>query len=123
MNQRIFEIPMEKPDEMKVISDPNREVDVFTFDITPNEKEMIFQSISNYDEGGTFKYELFKYNIGSKEEKQLTYFGKHASDPIITDDGQTVYFMLDSNFAKGEPVYHLYKMSSSGDNIKEIELP
>ncbi|WP_077212773.1 TolB family protein [Bacillus dakarensis] len=122
VKQRIFEIPIEKPEQMSVISDPDREVDVFSFTITPSEEEIIFQSISNPDDGGTFKYELYKYNLTTKTETQLTHFGEYVGDPVISADGQTVYFMLDKKFAKGDPEYHLYRMSISGDQVKEISL-
>lgn len=120
---RIFEIPLDRPEEMKVISDPEREVDVYSFTIVPPGHEMIFQSVSNPNSGGTFEYELFQYEFDSKEEKQLTHFGKHASNPVVSKDRTTLYFMLDSNFAKGEAINHLYKMSLDGNNIVEIVLP
>ncbi|WP_286228773.1 hypothetical protein [Neobacillus mesonae] len=123
VKQRIFEIPLDHPEEMSVISDPDREVDVFSFTITPNGKELIFQSISNADEGGTFEYELYKYNLDSKEEKQLTHFGEYVGDPVVSSDGKTIYFMLDKNFAKGDPDYHLYKMNIDGKKEEEIPLP
>jgi Tol biopolymer transport system component len=123
VNQRIFEIPLDHPEEMSIISDPDREVDVFSFTITPSEDEIIFQSISNADDGGTYEYELYKYDLASKEEKQLTYFGEYAGDPVISEDGKTVYFMLDKKFAKGDPEYHLYQMGIEGDKVEEIPLP
>lgn len=123
VKQRIFEIPLDHPEEMSVISDPEREVSIFSFTITPTGKEFIFQSISNDEEGGTYEYELYKYNFESKEEKQLTHFGKHASDPVVSADGKTIYFMLDRNFAKGSPDYHLYKMNIDGEQAEEIVLP
>lgn len=121
--QRIFEIPLEYPEEMKVISDPEREVDVFSFTITPTGNEMIFQSISNPDSGGTFEYELFLYHLDSKKERQLTHLSKHASNPVVGADGKTIYFMLDTNFGNGGPVNYLYKISFTGDQIEEIILP
>ena len=108
---------------MSVISDPEREVSIFSFTITPDGNEFIFQSISNPDEGGIFEYELYKYNLDTKEEKQLTYYGKHVSDPVVSADGNTIYFMLDSNFAKGDSDYHLYKMNIDGEQGVEIRLP
>ncbi|WP_078549181.1 TolB-like translocation protein [Litchfieldia alkalitelluris] len=122
VKQRIFEVPLEDSEETSVISDPNREVSIFSFTITPDENELIFQSISNPNDGGIFKYELYKYNLDTKEEKQLTHFGEYVSDPVISKDGSTIYFMLDRNFAKGDPNYQLYKMNVDGDQIQEIDL-
>ncbi|MGG3889495.1 TolB family protein [Metabacillus fastidiosus] len=123
VQQRIFEIPLDHPEKTAVISNPEREVDIYTFAITPAGNDLIFQSISNSEEGGTFKYELYKYNLDSKEEKQLTHLGEHVGDPLISADGETIYFMLDENFANGRPVHHLYKMDINGEQIREIILP
>lgn len=123
VKNRIFEIPLDNPGGKKVISDPESDIDFYSFAITPKGDEMIFQAVSNPNDGGTFEYELFKYHFDTKEVRQLTHFGKHASDPIIHDDGTTVYFIVDTNFAKGDAINHLYKMSIDGDNIEEIQLP
>lgn len=123
VHQRIFEIPLEQPEEMKVISDPEREVDVFSFEVFPTGNEMVYASIRNPDDGGTYQYELYKYHMETKEETQLTHFSEYTSNPVIADEGETIYFMLDTNFAGGDPVNQLYKMSRSGENVEEIELP
>jgi Tol biopolymer transport system component len=122
VKQRVFEIPLDHPEEMSIISDSKREVSIFSFTITPDGKKLIFQSISNPNDGGTFEYELYKYNLDTKEEKQLTYFGDHVSDPVVSSDGRIIYFMLDRNFAKGDSDYHLYKMNIDGEQVEEIEL-
>lgn len=123
VKQRIFEIPLDAPEEMSIISDPDREVDVFSFTVTPSEEEIIFQSISNPDDGGIYEYELYKYNLHTKEEKQLTFFGEYVGDPVISEGGEIVYFMLDKKFGKGDPEYHLYQMKLNGDQVLEIPLP
>lgn len=123
VKQRIFEIPLDHPEEMAVISDPDREVSIFSFAITPDGNEFIFQSISNPNDGGIFKYELYRYNLDTKEEKQLTHFGEYVGDPVVSADGRTIYFMLDRNFAKGDSDYHLYKMNIDGEQAVEIRLP
>ncbi|WP_033827899.1 TolB-like translocation protein [Bacillus andreraoultii] len=120
VKQRIFEIPLEQPDKIKIASDSARDVDIYSFILLPSGKEMIFQSVSNPDSSGTFEYELYRYNMETKEEKQLTHFGKHASDPIVSMDGEIIYFMLDTNFGKGNAEYHLYKMNSDGSGAEEI---
>lgn len=122
VKQRIFEVPLDYPEEMSVISDPEREVSIFSFTITPDGNEFIFQSISNPNDSDTFEYELYKYNLNTKKEKQLTHFGEYVSDPVVSVDGSTIYFMLDKNFGKGDPKYHLYKMNIDGDQVEEIVL-
>lgn len=123
VKNRIFEIPLDKPEDKKIISDPDSDIDMYSFAITPKGHKMIYQALSNPNDEGTYEYELFMYDFESKESLQLTHFGKHASDPVISEDGETVYFIVDTNFAQGAAINHLYKMSINGDNIEEIQLP
>lgn len=120
--QRIFKVPAEDPDQLHVVSNPEREVDIYDFTLLPNEKEFIFQSISNSDSGGTFQYELYEYNVETKEEKQLTTLGEYAAHPISDAEMEKIYFMVDKRFAKRDSDYHLYRMNRDGSDIEEVPL-
>lgn len=119
--QRIFQIPLEQPTNLKVISDPNRQVDIFDFVFVPNENEIIYQSISNKDSGGIFQYELYKYNSETKEEQQLTHLKEYAANPKISAPYK-IYFMVDRRFGEREAEYHLYVMNVDGTDVKKIKL-
>ncbi|MBY0099574.1 hypothetical protein [Mesobacillus maritimus] len=121
VHQRIFEIPLEEPSKRMVVSDPNREVDIFDFTMVPNNKEIVFQSIGNVDSGDTFQYELYKYNLETKQEEQLTNLKEYTANPVIRRN--QIYFMVDKQFAKRDSAYHLYVMNMDGTDVKEIQLP
>lgn len=120
--QKIFQIPLDQPNDFKVISDENRDVDIYDFAIVPNEDAMIFQSVSNTNSTGTFEYELYYYDWKTKEEKRLTDLREYAGKPRIATNGD-VYFIVDTQFAQSKPKHHLYKMTLNGENIEEIKLP
>jgi Tol biopolymer transport system component len=121
VHQRIFEIPLTDPSKRMVVSDPNRKVDIFDFTMVPNNKEIVFQSIGNVDSGDTFQYELYKYNLETKEEEQLTKLKEYTANPVIRRN--QIYFMVDKRFAKRDSDYHLYVMNMDGTDVKEIQLP
>jgi dipeptidyl aminopeptidase/acylaminoacyl peptidase len=121
VHQRIFEIPLDDPSKRKVVSDPNREVDIFDFTMVPNSREIVFQSIGNFDSGGTYQYELYKYNLETKEEEQLTNLKEYTTNPVISQN--QIYFMVDKRFAQRDSDYHLYVMNLDGTELKEIQLP
>ncbi|MDZ5473595.1 hypothetical protein SM124_17910 [Bacillus sp. 31A1R] len=121
--QRVFNISFDHPENPTIASDIEREEDIFSFTFTPTGNEMIFNSISNVDSGDTFQYELYRYNVDTKEEKQLTNLESYSTDPVIGHDGKTIYFMVDQNFGKRTPQYHLYKMTMDGNGLEEITLP
>lgn len=123
VKQRIFEIPIDNPDSMKVAGDHDRNTDVFDFTFSPDGNTMIFQSISNPDEGGTYEYELYTMEVDSGKEAQLTHLGEYTDRPVFNADGGRVYFMVDRQFAKGSPEYHLYSVKPDGKDLKEAELP
>lgn len=120
VHQRIFEIRLDDADKRTVVSDPDREVDIFDFTIIPNSKEIVFQSIGNIDSGDTYQYELYKYNLETKKEEQLTNLKEYTTNPIIKQN--QIYFMVDKQFAKRDSDYHLYVMNMDGTEVKEIQL-
>lgn len=122
-HQRIFQIPLQSPAQPTVVTDPDREVDIFDFTFTPAGDEIIFQSISNADSGDTFIYELYRYHMKNKTETQLTNLGEYTDHPVVSADGKMIYFTVDKRFAKGDPDYHLYSMTLDGKNTREIGLP
>ncbi|WP_042461528.1 PD40 domain-containing protein [Neobacillus dielmonensis] len=121
--QRIFSISLEDPGHY-VVSEPDKNLDIFDFAFTPDGKHLIYQAIANLESGGTFQYELYSYDFETKEGKQLTNMESYASHPVVAAEGQTVYFMVDSKFGKdnnGE--WHLYKLDLEEKNPVEVFLP
>lgn len=121
-NERIFRIPLDQPEDMKIVSDPDRKVDIYDFTVVPETKEFIFQSVSNPDTGGTFQYELFRYNPETKKEEQLTHLKEFTDSPVIGPNNH-IYFMVDRKFAQKESDYHLYRMNMDGKEPTEVPLP
>ena len=100
VQQRVFRIPLEDPTTLEVVSDPDREVDIFDFALFPNGKEMVYQSISNAKSGDTFQYELYRYNMVTKEEQQLTHLKEYASNPVISANVMKIYLCLIDNLPR-----------------------
>lgn len=121
-NQRVFALPLDNPEELSIVSDPKREIDIFDFTIIPEEPVMIFQSISNLNAGSTFQYELYDYNWDSGEERKLTDLQSYATSPTLAADRRTVYFIVDDNFAGKTENNHLYKLELDTDTMTEIPL-
>ncbi|RKD25866.1 hypothetical protein BEP19_02740 [Ammoniphilus oxalaticus] len=118
---RIFQFPLDQPSDYRVVSDPDRLVDIYTFDVVSGEDEIIFQSISNPDAGATYQYELYRYNRNTNEEQQLTVLKAFATNPLVGPD-QQIYFMLDRRFPEEVSDYHLYRMNGDGSGLREVEL-
>src|SRR5690606_12665419 len=121
--ERVFEIPLNEPENMAIVSDPNREEGVWGFTLVPNREEMIFKSIANKNDGGTFQYELYLYNMETNEEVQLTHLKAYATDPVVIPEMNKIYFAVDKQFAQRHADYHLYKMNMDGTDIEEIHIP
>lgn len=122
VTQKVFQVPLDRPDELSVISNLNRSDDIYDFAMTPGEKEMIFQSVSNLDKGDPiFEYELYHYNFAKEQETQLTFIKESSSNPVILANNK-VYFLVDLQFGEKYPDYRLYWMDIDGENIKEILL-
>ncbi len=121
-NQKVFQVPLDNPSELTIVSDENREIDIYDFVILPDNSGMIFQSISNFETGGTYQYELYAYDWDKGEEKQLTTFKQYAGNPIISTADGKIYFIVNKKFAKQFPDHYLYMMDINGENIEEVPL-
>lgn len=117
---RIFKVPLDDPEGLTVISEPNKDIDIYDFVFLPVQDKIIYQSVSNANAGGTFQYELFEYDLNTNKETQLTNLKEYTSRPTIYNDN--VYFIVDKQFAQKRPDFHLYKMDLDGENIVEVEL-
>lgn len=120
--QKVFQIPLNSPEELSSVSDPRREHDIYDFTIIGDRHQMIFQSVSKTGSDGIFEYELYHYNWDTDEEKQLTTLKEHAGRPILAPDQNKVYFMVNKNFGKRNADFHLYQMDLNGQNVKEVIL-
>lgn len=119
--QKVFQISLHN-DDLTVISEPDRAVDIYDFAIVPSKQEIIFQSISNFGEDNSlFEYELYHYHWENKQETQLTFLKEYTDSPVILPN-EKVYFIVDKQFGKEYPDLHLYRMDLNGENIEEVSL-
>lgn len=118
--ERIFEISLDTPEEKSVISSPVKE-DVYDFILIPEKQNIIYQAVAGTGENGTYEYELFSFNRNTHKIEQLTTLKKSASRPVLGHDDK-IYFMVDREFGKREPDYHLYRINQDRSGIEEIEL-
>lgn len=121
--QRIFELILDSKEGFTVATDPERDVDLFDFALVPGEDALVYQSIANYDAGGTFEYELFYYDRKTKEETQLTNFSSYVGRPVISPNEEKIYFIVNDNFGKSNvPNRSIYTIDMSGDNVTRVNL-
>ncbi len=122
VKQKVFQIPLDKSNDMSVVSNGEWEKDIYDFAILPDRQALIFQSVSQTGAEGIYEYELFYYDWDSGEEKQLTFLKQHTSHPMISPQNGKVYFMVDKQFGKRKTDYHLYRMDADGENVEGILL-
>lgn len=118
---RIFEISLDTPEEKSIISSPVKEEDVYDFILIPEKQNIIYQAVAGTNDSGTYEYELFSFNWKTYKTEQLTTLKKSASRPTLGSDDK-IYFMVDREFGKREPDYHLYRINQDGSGVEEIEL-
>ncbi|WP_220464475.1 TolB family protein [Paraliobacillus salinarum] len=119
-HQRIFKIPLDQPNERYAVTNKDKQEDIYDFTLTSNEQTFIFSSVSNPEEGGTFEYELFSYDREKGEKKQLTALEEYTGNPVLGPNGDTIYFMVNKQFAQATADYHLYQMNLDGSNVREV---
>ncbi|MFS0575450.1 hypothetical protein AB1K83_07445 [Sporosarcina sp. 179-K 3D1 HS] len=118
--QRIFQIPLDAPDEKTVISNPVGQDDIYDFLVLPERDELIYQAVGGTGADGIFEYELFSYNWKTHKTKQLTKLKEYASKPIRGAEDQ-IYFLVDRQFGERNPEFRIYQMSVEGKDVREIQ--
>lgn len=115
---RIFELALSSPNTIKILH--TLEQDSYDFTISPDEKELIIQAVAGTDDNGTYMYELFSYNLETKEEQQLTHLNEYAGQPLYSNDGSKIYFIVDFNFASYQSEYAIHYLNRSNNNVVQI---
>lgn len=109
--QRIFEIPLKDTEEPAIINVPDSIDDIYAFTMLPGDDDFIYQAISNLEAGDTFQYELYTYDSDTKDTEQLTNVQSYAGEPVLSEDGKTVYFIVNETFAKEQPTFQLFALN------------
>ncbi|ARD47768.1 hypothetical protein [Sporosarcina sp. P33] len=120
-NDRIFEIPLDTPNETSVISSPVEAEDVYDFLLLPEKQTIIYQAVAGTGANGIFEYELFTFNWKTYKTEQLTALKESASKPVLGPDDK-IYFMVDHEFGARTPDYHLYRVNQDGSDVEEVLL-
>lgn len=119
--QRIFRIPLEHPDQPKLLFMPMQLEDIYDFTLIPDRETVVYQAVGGTGEDGIYEYELFTYNWKTMKNEQLTFQKEHAARPVYGADGK-LYYMTDYNFADRKPDYSLFRIDFDGGNMEEVPL-
>lgn len=120
--QKIFEIPLENPENFKVISEKIPAEDIYDFAVMPDGEGIIYQAVSNFEKNETYQYELYYYDLEKGTAERLTNIKIYAGRPVIKSGGDTVYFIVNKGFATSKDDYYLYEINIDGGEAVHIPL-
>lgn len=120
--QKIFEIPLENPEDLTIISDVGMSDDIYDMYYMYQYDTIIFQAVSQTSDDGIYEYELFALDMVENEKTQLTYLNEFTAQPTYSFHDDKLYFIVDKQFAKRDDDYHLYRMNRDGSKIEEVHL-
>lgn len=104
MKQQLYKVSLSHPE--KAVKIPTPKTDILDFSFSSTGEELIYNSIVNKDSSDTFEYELLSWNLKTKKEKQLTYYGGYVNQPFFSSDDSKIYFMNYENWPnKNNPNY------------------
>ncbi len=120
-NQRIFQLPLDRPDQPKMIFMPMETGDLYDFALIPDHSTLVYQAVAGTNDRGVYEYELFGYNWESMKTERLTFQKENATRPVFGAD-QKLYYMVDYNFAGRQPDYTLFRMDVDGGDTEQVPL-
>src|SRR5699024_2949154 len=78
----IYELPLTNQRELTDVGPKSWDHDIAGMGLLANHEGMVFSAVNNYEQGGTFEYELFYYEWDAPDYERLTELQGNAERPI-----------------------------------------
>ncbi|WP_240378011.1 hypothetical protein [Bacillus piscicola] len=121
--QRIYEMNIEKPEEMKVISDKNSKVPISEVVWMEDKNKLLYQTIMNYGEGGLYEYDMVSYDRASGEEGDRLHINDSVQHAQLSGDNTLLYYVKETSEANQSETFELFRYHLESGEEEKMELP
>ncbi|WP_130860116.1 hypothetical protein [Gracilibacillus phocaeensis] len=119
--ERIYEMAIDQPKEMTVVSQPDNQVPISEFVLLEQENKLLYQTIMNFNEGENYLYDYVWFDLTNQEEGERLHIDE-ASENAKTNENW-LYYTKTTDKADQTKVYKLYRYDLLRDTgEEEIEL-
>ncbi|MFZ4453948.1 hypothetical protein [Salibacterium aidingense] len=120
--ERIYEMEIDQPEEMAVVSDEAKDIPVSEV-AAVDENRLLYQTIMNYGEGGTFEYDFVWYDRGAKEEGDRLHINEAVQETQLGDDDTWLYYVKRSRKSDQTEVFELFRYDLESGEEEKVKLP
>ncbi|MDQ0159470.1 hypothetical protein [Alkalibacillus salilacus] len=120
--ERIYEMNIEKPEEMKVISNKNSEVPISEVVWMEDQNKLLYQTIMNYGEDGLYEYDMVSYDRASGKEGDRLRINDSVQHAKLSRDNTLLYYVKEKSEANQSESYELFRYHLDNGEEEKIEL-
>ncbi|WP_158734670.1 hypothetical protein [Alteribacillus sp. YIM 98480] len=117
---RIYEMNMDNPQSLKLVSDEDTEIPISEVVISPDNSNLLFQTIMNWNESGDYEYDMVQYDPDLMTEgKRL-----HIDDSVMNAEvhNENLYYIKMSRNTNGSNKYALFRFDLASGEEEQINL-
>ncbi|WP_010532244.1 hypothetical protein [Lentibacillus jeotgali] len=120
--QRIYEMNIEKPKEMKVVSNKNSEVPISEVVWMEDKNKLLYQTIMNYGEDGLYEYDMVTYDRASGEVGDRLHINDSVQHAQLSEDNTLLYYVKETSEANQSETFELFQYHLESGEEEKIEL-
>ncbi|WP_411954491.1 hypothetical protein ACKXGF_01160 [Alkalibacillus sp. S2W] len=121
--ERIYEMNIEKPEEMKVISNKDSEVPISEVVWMENQNKLLYQTIMNYGEDGLYEYDMVSYDRSSEEEGDRLRINDSVQHAKLRRDNTLLYYVKEVSEGNQSETFELFQYRLESGEEEKVELP
>lgn len=120
--ERIYEMDIEQPDKLEVLSKVSSEVPISSFITLDDNNELIYQTIMNWEADENYEYDLVEYDAAAKEEGSRLYVdGDIWPSSLRYHDGD-IYYAKRTRDSMSRNTFALYHYDRHKEKEEKITL-
>ncbi|MFC3040818.1 hypothetical protein ACFOGI_11220 [Virgibacillus xinjiangensis] len=117
--ERIFEMEIEKPSEMEVVSKEGSDIPISEFVLFKNGTTLLYQTIMNWGDGGNYLYDHVWFDRSKQEEGERLHINEPVLHSMLNDEETWLYYVRSSRKSNQDEQYDLYRFDLKGDRKEE----
>ncbi|MGY4691642.1 hypothetical protein [Salibacterium sp. K-3] len=120
--ERIYEMNIENPEDMTVISNKKSEVPISEVVRLEDQNKLLYQTIMNYGEGGMYDYDMMWFDPDSKEEGERLHINESIQGTQLSRGNTKLYYVKKSRKSDQTEVFHLFRYDLNSGEEEQVTL-
>ncbi|SFE74651.1 hypothetical protein [Alteribacillus iranensis] len=117
--ERIYEMKIDDLSALQVVSKEDSDIPISEFVLVGDGTQMLYQTIMNWGEGGTYLYDTVWFDRSTKKEGKRLHINEAVMNAKLNEEGSWLYYVKMSQKADQTRQYGLYRFDVTGEKKEE----